>query len=113
MSTEKNANYTSAMVERLHDVYDRDASETERAEQIEALSVELNRTVKSVRAKLVREGVYVKKAYVSKAGSAPERKEAIVQAIATALEVDADTALSGLEKATKGCLQTLRAAITG
>jgi hypothetical protein len=104
-------NYTDAMVKRLHEVYQPDATEEERDKQLQKLSDELNRKVASVRAKLVREGLYVKKEYRKKTGDKPETKETIVGAIAEIMGVDADASLSGLEKATKNCLILLRGTI--
>jgi len=111
MSDTKVENYTAVMVTRLHEVYDPLASETERAAQMQALSDELGKGVKSIRAKLVHEKLYVKKVYVKKTGEKVETKETIVKEIATVLGVDADASLSGLEKATKNCLILLRGTI--
>ena len=105
---EKQPNYTDEMVARLHEVYNPEASEAERDEQIIELAQELDRNTKSIRAKLVREGLYVKKEYKAKTGERPATKETIVSDIARTLGVDADSQLSGLEKATKNCLLFLQ-----
>jgi len=110
-TTVKAENYTDAMVKRLHEVYDPEASENVRDAQMQELSDELNRKVASIRAKLVREGLYVKKEYKKKTGDKPETKETIVKEIATVMDVDADSKLAGLEKATKNCLILLRATV--
>jgi hypothetical protein len=104
----KVVNYTQAMVDRLYKVYQPDASEAERDAQVKALSEELGRSPKSIRQKLVTEGLYVKKVYKSKTGVKPATKETIVTDIARQLGVDADTTLSGLENATKNCLVFLQ-----
>lgn len=106
--SEKTVNYTALAVQKLREGYDPAADEETRDAQIVALADELGKTTKSVRAKLVREGLYVKKAYKTKTGDKPETKEAIVNQIADFLGVDADSSLSGLEKATKNCLILLR-----
>ena len=107
--TEKTANYTDEMVARMHEVYDPVDLEENRDKQVEALAIELNRTVPSVRAKLVKEGVYVSKAKVE-AGKASIRKSALVAAIAAKLETDEDV-MGSLEKATKNALQRVLAAL--
>lgn len=106
--TEKTPNYTAAMVARLHEVYTPEADEETRKAQIRELSEELDRNPASIRAKLVREGIYVKNVYKAKTGEKPATKETIVSDIANILGVDADSQLSGLEKATKNCLLFLR-----
>ena len=105
---DKKANYTQAMVDQMHKEYDPSASEAEREAVVESLAEEFGKTTKSVRAKLVREGLYVAKAYKTKKGEKPETKEAIVSEIAALLGVDADSSLAGLEKATKNCLILIR-----
>lgn len=100
--TEQKVNYTDAMVARLHAGYDGEASDEVRREQVAELAVELGRNEASIRAKLVREGVYVAYAKVEKAG-ATVRKAALVQAIADEIDVDVDV-VGSLEKATKVAL---------
>lgn len=108
MAEKKAPNYTDEMVARMHEVYVPEDSEESREAAIVQLAEEFGKNVKSIRAKLVREGLYVKKEYKTKAGGKAETKETIVQGIADILGVDADTSLSGLEKATKNCLLFLR-----
>jgi uncharacterized surface protein with fasciclin (FAS1) repeats len=110
--TKKVVNYTPEMVERLHEVYQPEATESERDAQIVELAEELGKNTKSIRAKLVREGLYVKKEYKAKTGEKPATKETIVSDIARVLGVDADAQLSGLEKATKNCLLFLHKTVT-
>lgn len=105
---EKKVNYTDEMVNRLHEIYDPESDEETREKQVAQAAEELERTPRSIRQKLVREGVYVAKAYKTKGGEKPARKEDIVNSIANTLGVDADTTLSGLEKATKNCLVFLQ-----
>jgi len=112
--TKATANYTPEMVARLHEVYQPEATEAERKEQVSALAEEFGKNAASVRAKLVRESLYVKNEYKAKTGAKVATKETIVSDIARTLGVDADAQLSGLEKATKNCLlflaKTLRIA---
>lgn len=108
MGKEKAVNYTDEMVARLHEVYNPEASDDERKAQIVKLADELGRSAASIRAKLVNEGIYQKYERKTKTGEKPESKETIVKGIAEVLSVDADSTLSGLEKATKNCLLFLR-----
>ena len=105
---EKNVNYTPELTEVIVARYQEGQTDEQRDAILADLSEETGKTVKSLRAKLVREGVYVKKTYKSKTGGSPETKEKIVEDIARTMGVDADTTLSGLEKATKNCLMFLR-----
>ena len=100
----KNTNYTDAMVTRLREHYDPLADEETRTRQVRELAEEFGKTPASVRSKLVREKLYVAKEYKTKTGAKPATKETIVGDIARVLGVDADSQLSGLEKATKNCL---------
>jgi hypothetical protein len=99
-----NANYTPEMEARLVEGYNPSADEETRTAQIVELAQEFGKNTQSVRAKLVRMGLYVKKEYKAKTGEKPVTKETIVSNIARTLGVDADAQLSGLEKATKNCL---------
>ncbi|RLA25665.1 MAG: hypothetical protein DRQ63_09355 [Gammaproteobacteria bacterium] len=108
-ATGKTVNYTDAMTTELVAGYsDCDSDET-RKETVSNFAVKFGKNEKSIRAKLVREGVYQKPAYVSKAGAKVERKSDIVQGIAAALGVT-EAQLGGLEKATKPALELSRAA---
>ena len=132
-ATGKTVNYTDAMTTELVAGYsDCDSDETRketvsnfavkfgkirnrffsclvRKETVSNFAVKFGKNEKSIRAKLVREGVYQKPAYVSKAGAKVERKSDIVQGIAAALGVT-EAQLGGLEKATKPALELIRAA---
>ena len=100
--TEKTVNYTDEMVARLHEVYDGEASEEVRTEQVAQLSEELGKSLASIRAKLTREKVYVPKAKAP-AGKAGVLKSALVSVIAGKLGVPEDT-VGSLEKANKSVL---------
>lgn len=100
--TDNTPNYTDSMVEKLHAGYTPDAEEAVRTGQVSALALDLDRNVRSIIAKLTREGLYVPKAKVP-AGKAPVRKAQLVQLIADQLSVDVDV-IGSLEKATKNTL---------
>lgn len=106
--SDKQVNYseelTAIVVEKYNAAVDSDEG---RKAALEAISAETGKTVKSLRAKLVREGVYVKNTYTPKTGGKAETKNQIVSAIARTLGV-AETELSGLDKATKSALELIR-----
>ena len=104
---EKKVNYTEAQAAELVEAYTSAESAAEREMVIDEYSAEYAKSVKSIRQKLVREGVYVKKIRVTKTGGKVERKENIVADIARAMGCEAET-LSGLEKATKATLELIR-----
>jgi hypothetical protein len=77
---------------------------------VKELALHLNVTERSVIAKLSSLGIYVKKTYVTKAGTAPVRKEVYIDRIATLLDIDASL-LECLEKATKQALVAMESRI--
>ncbi len=101
---DKNVNYTDEMVARLHEVYDKKADVETRDEQVAQLAQELGKSPASIRAKLTREGIYVPKGKVDKAGEKVVRKADLVAAIAERLDV-AESVIESLEKATKVSLK--------
>ena len=74
------------------------------------IAAKVGKTVRSVVAKLSREGVYEKKAYVAKDGTKAESKADIVADIAAKLGVEVD-AVGSLESATKTALKLVAAAL--
>jgi len=96
------ANYTKEEVATLVQTYEENPSR----ETVEALSRELNRSLKSIIGKLSREGVYQKSTYVSKTGEKPITKEKLVRIVEVQLSVP-ENSLTGLEKSPKGVLKTL------
>lgn len=68
------------------------------------LAVELNKDVRSIRAKATRMGIYKAQAKVSKTGGKIESKEKIAADIAAIVGKD----MAGLEKAPKLALQIIR-----
>lgn len=104
---EKKVNYTEAMTAELVEAYTAADSEDAREAVIHEKAEAFGKNVKSVRSKLVREKVYVKKTYKAKDGNPTERKAAIVEDIASALGV-ASEVVESLEKATKPALNLVR-----
>lgn len=92
----KTVNYTPEATRVIVEAYQDTPTKT----MIAALADRFGKTVRSIIAKLSREGVYIKPVYVSKNGAMPETKSAKVEKIAALLGVPADK-LSGLDAATK------------
>ena len=70
---------------------------------VETIANEIGRTVKSVIAKLSREGVYQKKVYVSKTGEKPVKKDTHAEAIGAVLNLS-EGEVDSLTKANKTAL---------
>ena len=77
---------------------------------VEKIAENLGKTVRSIVAKLSREGVYAKKVYTAKDGTKAESKADIVARIANRIGVNAD-ALGSLETATKSALKLVESAL--
>lgn len=107
--SEKAPNYTDEAVARLHEVYDGEADEEIRVEQVAQLAEELGKSAQSIRAKLTREGIYVSKAKAP-AGKAGVLKSALVSVIAGKLGVEEDV-VGSLEKANKSVLVLIAKAL--
>lgn len=112
MTVTKVVNYDDATTTKIVEAYELGTTDDERKAILETLSAETGKTVKSLRAKLVREGVYVKQTYKTKTGSKAETKETIVESIAVLMGVTAEQ-LGGLEKATKPALLRIRKQFRG
>lgn len=100
---DKAVNYTDEMVARLHEVYDGEASDEVRDEQVAQLADELGKSAASIRAKLANVGIYVAKAKVE-SGKNTVRKADLVAQIAERLGEDEDV-MGSLEKANKVALR--------
>lgn len=98
VTTAKTA-YTAEQTVKM--VGDYTASPT--VETVEALAKEFGKTVKSVVAKLSREGVYKKKEYVSKTGEKPVKKDDLANELQEAFNLTESEADS-LTKANKTAL---------
>jgi len=99
---EKTVNYTEAQVATL-------VAEYKAGTTVEALAETLGKSVRSVVAKLSREGVYVPK--TKAAGTGRVTKSDLVNRVATAVGVDAAT-LDTLTKASHEALEALANAVT-
>ena len=96
-ATQKTANYTAEMVEQMVSMYNELGNDG-----LDQIAAELDKPVRSVRSKLVREGVYVaspKKAAARQEG--PSKKEILRDIEAVGFDV------SGFEGATKAALTRL------
>ena len=75
-------------------------------ETVAKFAEKFGKTLKSVIAKLSREGVYQKKEYVSKSGAKPEKKDSVADAIGAILKMS-DGEIDSLAKANKTALQKI------
>ncbi len=96
------ANYTEEQVSMMVDWYTAEPTR----ETVEKLSLEFDKSIKSIIGKLSREGVYQKAEYLSKTGQRPVTKRQMVTLIAQELVGDSNK-LMGLEKAPKADLKYL------
>ena len=97
-------NYTPEMTAEMVEAYK--ASPTKAT--VEMLAEKFGKSIKSVVAKLSREGVYTKAEYVGKTGEKPISKEELVDEIAEFLAVPADV-VGDLTKANKATLSRILA----
>ena len=106
MNNAKTVNYTPEMTSAIVGEYV--ASPT--AETVNALAKAYGKSVRSIVAKLSKEGVYIPKTYATKSGEAVVSKAALVAEIAAKLNVPAED-VGSLETATKATLKLLVAAL--
>ena len=106
MATQKTVNYTETQTASMVEAYSEASTDFERSEVVSQFAEEFGKSLASIRAKLSREGVYIKKAYVSKAGKPATKKSAKVSLIAMKCNVS-DDAMDSLEKSTHGVLDIL------
>jgi hypothetical protein len=99
MAEAKTENYTESMVEMMLQMYADLGNDG-----LETIATALNRPVRSVRSKLVREGVYVATPKTTKAAKAegPTKKELLNQ-----LETLVDFPIEGLMGATKEAIESV------
>jgi len=102
----KTVNYTPEMTAELVTAYK--AAPT--VDTVEAFATKFGKNVKSIVAKLSREGVYQKKEYVSKTGEKPVDKEEFATRIGDFLNLD-EASASSLAKANKKALAAIAAAL--
>jgi transposase-like protein len=77
---------------------------------VEAIALQMGKSVRSVVAKLSREGVYVAKSYVSKTGERPQKKDLVADQIAQLVELT-ESETESLTKANKTALAKILAAL--
>lgn len=97
--SDKVVNYTPEMTAKM--VADYASGVT-----VEMIAESLGKTVRSVVAKLSREGVYKKKEYVSKTGEKPVKKDAHADAIGAILRLS-EGEIDSLTKANKSALKAI------
>ena len=98
-TTAKTVNYTDEQTAALRAAYVADPSEA----TVKAFAEKFGKSVRSIVAKLSREGVYKAKEYVSKTGEKPVKKDAHADAIGAVLQLtEAET--ESLTKANKTAL---------
>lgn len=102
MAATKPMNYTPEMTAEMVKTY----SETPTADTVKALAEKFGKNVKSVVAKLSREGVYVKKEYTTKKGEKPIAKEALATELGEFFKLD-EASTSSLAKANKHALEAI------
>ena len=105
-TTIKVVNYTPEQTAMLRAAY---LASPEKA-TVEAMATKMGKTTKSIVAKLVREGVYVKPGKVSKDGLPVVRKNDLVEKIAAEIGITSDK-LDGLEAAPKNALKLILSAL--
>jgi len=108
-TTTKAVNYSETDVADMLELYSAANTADERKGAVSVIAKTFGKTVKSVIAKLSREGVYVKAQKVTKTGKAVVNKEAMVKDIAMLLDLDFEDVKS-LGKATKASLEIILAA---
>ena len=103
---DKQANYTPEQTQKLVAAYVANPTK----ETVDQMAEALQKSVRSIVAKLSREGVYHKKEYVGKTGEKPVKKDDLADKLAEAFgltEAEADS----LTKANKTALQKILAKV--
>ena len=98
-------NYTDEMVASMTAQYEANPTR----DTVDALAAEMGKSVRSIIAKLSREGVYVAQPKVTKSGEPVVRKQELVSEVAQHFGIELPT----LVKASKADLQRLVDAING
>jgi hypothetical protein len=107
----KPANYTQAMTDSIVEAYIAVSSESEavRNDTVKTLAARYGKSVRSIRAKLSRENVYIAKKPVSKDGTVAVRKDVL----AGLLSISSGVVLVSAEKLNKSDLKALIGAFEG
>jgi len=101
---EKTVNYTPEQTAQILEGYAKGVP-------VELLAAELGKTVRSVVAKLSREGVYRKKEYVSKTGERPVKKDETADRIGSLVGLS-EGEIDSLTKANKTALAKILAKLS-
>jgi DNA-directed RNA polymerase specialized sigma24 family protein len=96
---EKNPNYTPEQTAQMVEAYKAGTT-------VEAIAETLGKTVRSVVAKLSREGVYRKKEYTTKNGERPVKKDTTAEKIGEAVGLS-EGEVDSLTKANKTALEKI------
>lgn len=94
--TAKNVNYTADQVMQM-------VADYKAGQSVEAIAEAMGKSVRSIVAKLSREGVYQAKSYVSKTGEKPVKKDLVADQIALILQLT-EAEADSLTKANKTAL---------
>lgn len=103
--TEKTVNYTPEMTASMVQAYAAGVT-------VEKIAEDMGKTVRSVVAKLSREGVYRKKEYTSKSGEKPQKKDATADQIGALVGLS-EGEVDSLTKANKTALLKILAKLAG
>jgi IS30 family transposase len=99
MTTQKVVNYTHEQTQRILADYTANVP-------VEEIAKSLGKSVRSIVAKLSREGVYKKKEYKTKTGEAVVKKDAHADAIGAILQLN-ENDIDSLTKANKNALKAI------
>ena len=112
MAATKTVTYTQEQTAELRDAYLADSSQA----TVDAFAEKFGKSVRSIVAKLSREGIYKKKEYVSKTGEKPVKKEEMAdefQTIFGLTESEADSITKANKTALKKILDFVRVSDEG
>ena len=99
----KTVNYTPEQTAEIRNMYAANFT-------VEEIATKFGKSVRSIVAKLSREGVYKAKEYVTKTGEKPEAKDLLAEKICKAANLPLDFA-DGIAKANKQALVGILAAL--
>lgn len=103
--------YTAEETTALVEAYTAAETADDRAKVVEEMAVELKKSAKSVIAKLVREGVYVKKVATKKRATGVKKAELVDKLAELINHEDDEKVMNQLEKLTNDTLLTIIAKI--
>lgn len=103
MATEKAVNYTAEQTAQI-------VADYQAGVAVEKIAETMAKSVRSVVAKLSREGVYQKKAYTTKTGEAVQKKDSLADTIGLVLKMT-ESEIESLTKANKTALTKIMVAL--